>query len=56
MGNLFGTVMIEGLLARLTYLSLYRKHQLALHGLRWVIMNVVARLFMRGTQPELKLH
>ncbi len=56
MGNLFGTIMIEGLLARLTYLSLYRKHQLALHGLRWVIMNVVARLFMRGTQPELKLH
>ncbi|MGI9435156.1 MAG: NAD(P)/FAD-dependent oxidoreductase [Geminicoccaceae bacterium] len=56
MGNLFGMVMIEGLLARLTYLSLYRKHQLALHGLRWVIMNVVARLFMRGTQPELKLH
>ena len=56
MGNLFGTVMIEGLLARLTYLSLYRKHQLALHGLWWVIMNVVARLFMRGTQPELKLH
>jgi NADH dehydrogenase len=56
MGNLFGTIMIEGLLARLTYLSLYRKHQLALHGLRWVIMNVVARLFMRGTQPKLKLH
>lgn len=56
MGNLFGTVMVEGLLARLTYLSLYRKHQLALHGLRWVIMSVVARLFMRGTQPELKLH
>ncbi len=56
MGNLFGTVMIEGFLARLTYLSLYRKHQLALHGLPWVIMNVVARLFMRGTQPELKLH
>ena len=56
MGNLFGTVMIEGMLARLTYLSLYRKHQLSLHGLRWVIMNVVARLFMRGTQPELKLH
>ena len=56
MGNLFGTVMIEGLLARLTYLSLYRKHQLSLHGLRWVIMNVVARLFMRGAKPELKLH
>lgn len=56
MGNLFGTIMIEGFFARLTYLSLYRKHQLALHGLRWVIMNVVARLFMRGTQPELKLH
>ena len=56
MGNLFGTVMVEGVLARLTYLSLYRRHQLALHGLRWVIVNVVARLFMRGTKPQLKLH
>lgn len=56
MGNLFGTVMIEGMLARLTYLSLYRKHQLSLHGLRWLILNVVATLFMRGTRPELKLH
>jgi NADH dehydrogenase len=56
MGNLFGTVMIEGLLARLTYLSLYRRHQVALHGLRWTIMTMLARLFIRGTQPELKLH
>ncbi|MGI9463247.1 MAG: NAD(P)/FAD-dependent oxidoreductase, partial [Aestuariivirgaceae bacterium] len=40
MGNLFGTVMIEGFLARLTYLSLYRKHQLSLHGIRWLILNV----------------
>lgn len=56
MGNLFGTVMIEGLLARLTYLSLYRKHQLSLHGLRWVVMTLIARLFIRGTQPKLKLH
>ncbi|NNE21636.1 MAG: NAD(P)/FAD-dependent oxidoreductase [Rhizobiales bacterium] len=56
MGNLFGKVMIEGMLARLTYLSLYRKHQLSLHGLRWLILNVVATLFMRGTRPELKLH
>jgi len=33
MGNLLGSVMIEGKLACLTYLSLYKKHQLALHGL-----------------------
>ena len=34
MGNLFGTISIEGRLARAAYISLYRKHQLALHGPR----------------------
>ena len=33
MGNLFKSITIEGLLARLAYLSLYKKHQVALHGL-----------------------
>ncbi len=56
MGNLFGSWMVEGIVARLTYLSLYRKHQMALHGLLWTIKTVLARLFIRGTQPELKLH
>lgn len=56
MGNLFGSLMIEGLLARAAYLSLYRRHQLAINGLGWVILASLARLLARGTQPRLKLH
>jgi NADH dehydrogenase len=56
MGNLFGTVNIEGWLARMAYVSLYKKHQLALHGVRWVVMTTIARFLSRGTHPRLKLH
>lgn len=56
MGNLFGSVMIEGALARAAYLSLYRRHQLAINGLGWVILATIARVLARGTQPRLKLH
>jgi len=56
MGNLLGTVMIEGFLARLTYLSLYKKHQLALHGLIWVMLATLINLIRLKTEPRLKLH
>jgi NADH:ubiquinone reductase (H+-translocating) len=56
MGNLLGSVMIEGRLARLTYLSLYKKHQLALHGLVWVILVSMINLMRLHTEPRLKLH
>jgi NADH:ubiquinone reductase (H+-translocating) len=56
MGNLLGTVMIEGFLARLTYLSLYKKHQLALHGLVWVMLTTLINLIRLKTEPRLKLH
>ena len=56
MGNLLGTVMIEGKLARLTYLSLYKKHQLALHGPTWVALASLINLMRLRTEPRLKLH
>ena len=56
MGNLLGTVNIEGWLARAAYVSLYRKHQLAVHGLRWLVLTMLARFIARGTRPRLKLH
>ena len=56
MGNLLGTVMIEGFLARLTYLSLYKKHQLALHGIIWVMLATLINLIRLKTEPRLKLH
>lgn len=56
MGNLLGTVMIEGLIARLVYLSLYKMHQLALFGPFRVGMLMVAGFFRRRLQPKIKLH
>lgn len=56
MGNLLGPVMVEGMLARLTYLSLYKKHQLALHGFIWVALTTLINLLRLKTEPRLKLH
>ena len=56
MGKLLKSVMIEGRIARLAYLSLYKKHQLALHGLGWVTLAALANLLHRRTRPQLKLH
>ena len=56
MGNLLGSVMLEGMIARLAYLSLYKKHQLALHGFLWVAFATLANLIKRRTEPRLKLH
>lgn len=57
MGNLVGgTMMIEGRLARLAYMSLYRMHQVALHGWRrMLLISLVARI-NRIVRPKLKLH
>jgi NADH dehydrogenase len=56
MGNLFGQVTIEGWLARVAYVSLYRRHQMALHGFFWLVLSTMARVLQYGTQPRLKLH
>ena len=56
MGKLLKSVMIEGRIARLAYLSLYKKHQLSLHGLRWVTLAALANLLHRRARPQLKLH
>ncbi|WP_203141959.1 NAD(P)/FAD-dependent oxidoreductase [Marinobacter mangrovi] len=57
MGNLSGRSMyVEGKVARLFYLSLYRMHQVALHGLlRTGVIWFMDRI-SRAMQPRLKLH
>ena len=57
MGNLSGRSMyIEGRVARLFYTSLYRMHQVALHGmLRTGVIWLMDRI-SRAMQPKLKLH
>jgi NADH dehydrogenase len=57
MGGLAGrNLMIEGLVARLMYVSLYKMHELALHGFAKVTLDTLARLITRRTEPRVKLH
>ncbi|MEE9595775.1 MAG: NAD(P)/FAD-dependent oxidoreductase [Acidiferrobacterales bacterium] len=57
MNRLFrGSVMIEGVVARLVYLSLYKGHQLALFGWYRVALLTLANLLRRRVNPEIKLH
>ncbi|EFP96279.1 NAD(P)/FAD-dependent oxidoreductase [Vibrio caribbeanicus] len=57
MGNLTkGSMMIEGRIARVVYISLYRLHQMALHGMfKTGLMMLVGRI-NRVLRPNLKLH
>ncbi|MTI12102.1 NAD(P)/FAD-dependent oxidoreductase [Sansalvadorimonas verongulae] len=56
MGNLTGDVMLEGQIARLFYISLYRLHQLTLYGFWRTGMLIAKDLLERSTTPKLKLH
>jgi NADH:ubiquinone reductase (H+-translocating) len=57
MGRLTGgSIIIEGLFARLMYVSLYKLHLLALYGAGKMVLDTLARLIARRTQPQIKLH
>ena len=57
MGGLIGgSLMVEGYFARLMYLSLYKMHELALHGVAKVALETLSRLITRRTEPHVKLH
>lgn len=56
MGNLMGSVKLEGWLARMFYISLYRMHQMALYGLPRTALLMLADRLGRSTEPRLKLH
>ncbi len=60
-GNLMGFVtgrdmLVEGFVARLMYRSLYKMHEVALHGPWTVGLDSIARLLSRRTEPHVKLH
>ena len=42
--------------ARLMYRSLYKMHELALHGTAKIAMDTLARGLARRTEPKVKLH
>ncbi|WP_432473489.1 NAD(P)/FAD-dependent oxidoreductase [Amphritea sp. HPY] len=57
MGNLTkGSMFVEGRLARLVYISLYRMHQVAIHG--WLKASAVyfAQKIGSSVKPKMKLH
>lgn len=60
-GNLMGSLVggnlwLEGAFARLMYVSLYKMHELALHGFWKVMLDTMARMITRRTEPHIKLH
>lgn len=60
-GNLMGglskgNLWIDGWFARMMYLSLYKMHEVALHGYWKVVLDTLARLITRRTLPRIKLH
>ncbi len=57
MGNLVrGTVFVEGWLARMFYLSLYRLHQSAIHGAFSTLLIMLGDRIYKATRAEVKLH
>ena len=57
MGALIGgSLIIEGYFARMMYVSLYKMHELALHGPVKVTLETLARMITRRTEPHVKLH
>ena len=56
MGKLMGRVMVEGFLARMVYIFLYKRHLMALHGVFRVAMSSLANVLKRGSSPRMKLH
>ena len=51
-----GSLRVEGLLAKLFYLSLYRLHIWALHGFWRMALDTLARMIRSQTEPKVKLH
>jgi NADH dehydrogenase len=57
MGNLMrGSMMVEGRIARFVYISLYRMHQVALHGYFKTGLMMLVGSINRVIRPRLKLH
>jgi len=57
MGNLMrGSIFVEGWLARLFYLSLYRMHQMAIHGMFSTVLIMLNDKLYKATRADIKLH
>ena len=60
-GNLMGGVVgksffVEGMFARLMYVSLYRMHVMALTGFTHAVLDAIAQRLRKSSVPRIKLH
>ncbi|WP_394790151.1 NAD(P)/FAD-dependent oxidoreductase [Rhodoferax sp.] len=55
-GLMAGSLFIDGLVARVMYTSLYKMHELALHGFTKVALETLTRAITRRTESHVKLH
>ena len=60
-GSLMGFVagkgmLVEGYIARMMYRSLYKMHEMALHGPLKMTLDTATRFLTRRTEPHVKLH
>jgi NADH dehydrogenase len=60
-GSLMGFVagkgmLVEGYVARVMYRSLYKMHEMALHGPLKMTLDTATRFLTRRTEPHVKLH
>jgi len=51
-----GSVRVEGLIAKMFYISLYKLHLWALHGFWRMALDTLARMIKSQTEPRVKLH
>ena len=57
MGRLIGgSLLIQGLIARWMYASLYKLHQVSIHGYAKVAFDTLGRFLRRRMEPRVKLH
>lgn len=57
MGNLTaGSMFVEGRIARLVYVSLYRLHLIAIHGWAKALVIMAAQKIGKVVKPKMKLH
>jgi NADH dehydrogenase len=57
MGRLIGgSMVVQGLIARFMYASLYKMHLVAIHGYLRVALDSVSRLVRQRLEPRVKLH
>jgi NADH dehydrogenase len=56
LGIVFQNVKLQGLIARLAYRSLHKRHLQALHGSFKVGLDTLVKTITGRTEPRIKLH